>query len=31
MIVGTVWSLGPVEDCFETLHNLFIPSEPIAA
>ncbi len=23
--------LGPVEDCFQTLHNLFIPSELIAA
>ena len=28
--MGTVWSLEPVEDYFPTLHNLSIPSEPIA-
>jgi len=30
MILGTVGSLGPVEDCFQTKHNLLVPSELIA-
>ncbi len=31
MTVGTVQSLEPVEDCFQTKHNVFIPSELIAS
>ncbi len=30
MTVGTVGSLAPVEDYFQTRHNFFIPSKLIA-